>query len=287
MLHILFWILKIIGIILLLILGIVLLALCAVLFVPVRYQIATETEDGLGKLSFHGSATWILKSFWAFADYENKEFNWQVRLFWKRWNRKEETPKEDIVESDLEELEEEFELEKQEEQQKPQEKKKGRKAKIEKKKQTKKQNIFHKIKCTIQIICDKIRHAWNIKEEIIKFLKNDVHKVAYQILKKEILIFLKHLRPRTLQGHIRFGMEDPYNTGRILALLSSLYPFYGDKVQIYPEFDQVVLEGELKMKGRIYLFTIVKALWILYCSKEIRKTYHDYKQIKKSLTGGN
>ena len=53
---------------------------------------------------------------------------------------------------------------------------------------------------------------------------------------------------------VRFGLEDPYDTGRILAVLSMLYPFYGEHIDIYPDFEYRILEGHLLIKGRIREF---------------------------------
>lgn len=62
MLHIILLILKIIGIILLCILGILLLAILCVLFVPVRYRIELNREEGEGKppLLVRAKVTWLL-----------------------------------------------------------------------------------------------------------------------------------------------------------------------------------------------------------------------------------
>ena len=291
MLHILFLILKIIGILILLLLGILVLSLCAVLFIPVKYEIKAETKGDIEQLSFHAKAVWFLNLFKAFVDYREKQFAWQVRLFWKRWNQDSDKKEDDDIE--VEQLSEQEEEEKEnifeetsdttttsksEENVSEQQKSKVKK---------KKQNIFQKFKCTIQKICDKIKQAWNIKEEIVGFLKEDTHQEAYGILKKEFKILLKHLRPRTLKGHLRFGMEDPYNTGRILAVLSALYPFYGEKIQIYPDFENQVLAGDIHVKGRMHLITMVTVFLRIFFNKEIRKTYQDYKTIKSEFMGGN
>lgn len=62
MLHILFIILKIIGIILLAAIAFILLAVLVVLFVPIRYQVSIERteEDGAPPISVQGSVFWLL-----------------------------------------------------------------------------------------------------------------------------------------------------------------------------------------------------------------------------------
>ena len=88
------------------------------------------------------------------------------------------------------------------------------------------------------------------------------------------------LRPRKFTGAVRFGLEDPYDTGRILAVLSMLYPFYGEHIDIYPDFEYRILEGHLLIKGRIRGIYAVIVLWNLFFDKQVRTTYEHIKTFK-------
>ena len=88
---------------------------------------------------------------------------------------------------------------------------------------------------------------------------------------------IKHARPRKAKGFVRFGFEDPYKTGQVLAVLSVLYPFYGERIAIYPEFEQAMLQGDISIKGYIRLLHFVKIIWTFLFDKNVRKTYEDYK----------
>jgi len=109
MLHILFLILKIIGMILLAILGILILLLSTVFFVPADYFVQAKTEDGIKGMSFEAKAHWFLHLFTVYYIYKNKHSDWQVRIGWKTFNHKDHaestrSEKEDgnVLEEDIE-----------------------------------------------------------------------------------------------------------------------------------------------------------------------------------------
>lgn len=83
MLHIVLLILKIIGIILLCILGILLLAVLGVLFVPVRYKIELNREEGERKPPFvvRAKITWLLHAANILIRYPTEKAYVRVRLF--------------------------------------------------------------------------------------------------------------------------------------------------------------------------------------------------------------
>lgn len=272
MLHILFFVLKIIGLILLAILGILILLLCIVFFVPANYLIQAKTDDGIQGLSFEAKAHWLLHLFSAYYVYKDKQSDWQVRIGWKAFNHKDHDSKaqdDNVEEKSL---------------------KHGSKAKSETKNDESKNKVeakvpekktwFEKIKCTILKVCAKIKSIWETKEKVTSFLTDDVHVEAFKIVKAEIGSLAGHLRPRRIKGFVRFGFEDPYRTGQVLAVLGILYPFYGENVEIYPDFEKKILEGDLYIKGHIRMVNLVVLLWHLFFNRYIRKTYKDYKMLK-------
>lgn len=266
MLHILLLILKIIGITLLVILGIVFAILIVVLFAPIRYEVKAETNNGIKQLKIDGKANWIAHLVSAKFTY-NKDFHWQARIAWKKY------PKSDTIEEDME-CKEHIEVEPESqftEEKIPQ---------ADKHENKRKQTWFQKLKCTIANICDKIKQAWDTKERIIDFITDESHISAFQSLKKEIVKLAKRIRPRKLNGFVRFGLEDPYRTGQVLAVLSVLYPFYGENIQIFPEFEYPILEGDLFIKGYIRFIHILIPVCKLYFDEHVRKTYNDYKKEK-------
>lgn len=285
MLHILFLILKIIGIILLTIFGILIVSFSLVFFAPAYYQVRAKTDGGWNQLDVSIRAHWFFHLASAIVRYSEGKFHWQFRVAWKKLH---DSPENNVHEkSDKPNTEDSESLtDKEKKQDNPSntvehadstqttgKKKEGR--------THQKQNIFEKIKCTIRKICDKIKELWKSKEKITDFLTDETHKSAFQRIKKDILTLAKRLSPRTLRGYVRFGFDDPYNTGRVLAGLSVLYPLYGDKVDIYPEFEEKVLEGDIYMKGHIRGIHLLIIVLKLILDKDIRKTYQDFKALKQ------
>ena len=290
MLHILFLILKIIGMILLAILGILILLLCTVFLMPANYLIKAETEDGIKELSFEAKAHWFLHLFTAYYIYKDKQSDWQVRIGWKTFNHKDHADSTRSEKEDNDIIEEDVLSSAKEENSSEDDFESNTKSTItdlddEKdmcKDNKQKQSWFEKIKCTIVKICDKIKSLWETKEKATSFLTDDVHVEAFKIIKKELGILARHLRPRRIRGFVRFGFEDPYRTGQVLAGLSILYPFYGENVEIDPDFEQKILVGDLYIKGHIRMVHLAALLWRLFFNRYVRKTYRDYKKIKSN-----
>jgi len=274
--------------ILLAILGILILLLCTVFFVPANYFVQAKTEDGIKGLSFEAKAHWFLHLFTVYYIYKNKHSDWQVRIGWKTFNHKDHEhydKSSDDVKVETLQSEEESEgtsVETQNTTKQSEYKTSSEKKTTADIKKNKKQSWFEKIKCTIIKICDKIKSLWETKEKVTSFLTDDIHVEAFKIVKKELEILARHLRPRRIRGFVRFGFEDPYRTGQVLAGLSILYPFYGENVDIYPDFEQEILEGDLYIKGHIRMVHLATLLWRLFFNHYVRKTYRDYKKIKSN-----
>ena len=72
------------------------------------------------------------------------------------------------------------------------------------------------------------------------------------------------------QGTVHFGFDDPYTSGQVLTWISPFYGLYGRHVQVIPDFLEPCLEGELKLKGRIRLGTLLFLVFRMLQNKQIR-----------------
>ena len=77
------------------------------------------------------------------------------------------------------------------------------------------------------------------------------------------------------------GMEDPYYTGVTLAVLSVFYPFYGENIEIQPDFEQQVLNGHVSMKGHIRNVHILIHLIKIFVNKNVQETIRFLKSFKQ------
>ncbi len=390
MLHILLFILKIIGIIIAAILGILVLLVCVVLFVPGRYDIEASCDGSFSEIRAAARVTWFLNLIKFNACYENKEVTWRLRIAWKNrqsgqeskkkikkevetygeemeelWKDPEEnveerseenekvvgTPKEIREEEDkpgqsekiLEEIQDESEksygetekvaerlsesgesLEKQtnvgedmeEAEAGVDEDMEEAEAGIDKDmeeaetgtgkgleenercSEKERKHIWQKIADSCQKIIrkiadlyrkiteipgkigeifqkfsDRIKTLSEKKNKIIDFITDEVHKKALVKVRDEGLYLLKKLKPKKFLAEIHFGFDDPCLTGKLLAGVSMAYPFLGKNVDVSPDFERQVLEGNLKIAGRIRVSYFARLLWRLIWCREVRMTY--------------
>lgn len=131
--------------------------------------------------------------------------------------------------------------------------------------------ILHKLRYTIRRIYDKIRdvvenirYYWNI-------VRSDLFQDTWKRCSKRAVAILKRIGPYKIKGQILVGMEDPATTGQILAYYGMLYPFLGDKIQVTPDFEKVILKGSLLLKGKITLLHLLKTGFVIYFDRDLRK----------------
>lgn len=277
MLGIFLGILKWLGILLLVLLGLVLTVLLAVLFVPIRY----EAEGSFrGELLAKGQISWLWRLFSIQAVYDG-DTEVSLRIFGVKPGRKKETAErtektetpDPVVTGSEKRPEEEVPLyESRPKAEAPaSEKHQGteegikekvpaagtKNAKNGQKKKRVRQSLFQKIKVTFQRICGKLKTAEERWQKLMEFLEKEENKNTFRLLKRQVIRFFKHVLPGKVSGTVRFGFEDPYTTGRILTYISPFYGWYGRTIQVIPVFDEQVLDGELSLKGRIRIATLL------------------------------
>lgn len=277
MLGIFLGILKWLGILILVLLGLVLTVLLAVLFVPVRY----EAEGSFrGELLAKGQISWLWRLFSIQAVYDG-DTEVSLRIFGVKPGRKKETAErtektetpDPVVTGSGKRPEEEvpvYESRPKAEvpaSEKHQGTEEGIKEKVPaagtknakngQKKKRVRQSLFQKIKVTFQRICGKLKTAEERWQKLMEFLEKEENKNTFRLLKRQVIRFFKHVLPGKVSGTVRFGFEDPYTTGRILTYISPFYGWYGRTIQVIPVFDEQVLDGELSLKGRIRIATLL------------------------------
>lgn len=318
MLHTLFLILKIIGIILAVILGLVLLVICIVLFVPICYRADLHGSGSAKELTVHAKVSFLFGLIKAVFALENGKTDLSVRIAWKKLgdsdpvedkakDRDGEMPKPEkkavmqksqtiqkeeqqdgtpnrITDKAVEDETEKIEKTEQSAKIYPESTEKKQRKKKERKEDSdsasKIEQITEKIKCTYHKFCDKINQITEKKDKISDFFTDETHKNAFLKLKNEAFHLLKILKPKKIQGEITFGFEDPSLTGRILAWISMIYPWIGEHTDITPDFEHRTLSGDLRIRGRLYVITLVVTAIRLILSKAVRRSFKDIRNFK-------
>lgn len=281
MISILLTILKILGLLLLVVLGILLVFVFLVLFVPIRYRIVLhrkETEET--PMTAKVSVTWLLHMVKAFFSYPEEAYI-KIKLFFitvfrsdkpsgekgkkekkqkektqKKGRRAEEHKSDDQTINKKEQKETDKEAGKIEQKENPGNTGQNRESKKDFFKKL--LSILKNIKYTITKICDKIKHIVNNIRYYIDILKSDTFRMAWNKCMPQVFGLMKSILPKKLQGSITIGTEEPASTGQILAAYGILYPLLGNHIEIIPDFEHKIVEGDLFIKGKITLFRLVK-----------------------------
>lgn len=290
-------ILKILGIIFLSILILILLILCALLFVSVTYRAQVVKGE---TIQVHAVGGWLWRILSVHCKVEQTS-EWkpdlQVKLFGYTILRPlEEKPPKKKKEKNQKQPEQRP-VKEAEQPVQPQPKKveaeqptkkyvESSSSSSETAEEEKKQSVFEKIRCAVQGICDKIKliiqkikNLLEMKDKYLDFWNQEEHKRARGSLYKLLWYLLKKIRPRKMEGYVRFGFDDPSKTGQCMAAASVLYAWYPKKFQVIPEFEEEVMECDVLVKGHIRLYIFVVILIKVLLNKDIRSMYKHWKQL--------
>ena len=131
--------------------------------------------------------------------------------------------------------------------------------------------LLKNIRYTIQSIYDNIRNIIHHIRYYYRVLQSELFGRTWEKYSKEVLCLLKRIAPRKIKGYLHIGMEDPATTGQILGYYGMLYPLIGEHIDVVPDFDHVILEGTLKIRGNITLFQAVRIACTIYFDKDLQK----------------
>lgn len=303
LLHILLFLLKLIGIVLLVILGLIVLILAIILLTPIRYRIGASKYQ---TIQAEGKVTWLFRLIEMVFKLdtgaeEGKRFHLSFRIAWlklydnqkpkekrikqkktrKTKSKPESKQSEKVIQAKPEQPEEKVQPIKTEQaaEMKHEEKliegpKESAVEKILRLAKNAANKILSLIRGVFSLICsilgipskimDGLEKLENFftklreKKEAFLAFYNETHNhqwftAFWHRLKKLLLRIL----PRTDTLYLHFGFEDPATTGQVLGGLSILYPICGEKMELCPEFNEEILEGEVKCHGRIRPVSLV------------------------------
>lgn len=323
MIHILFMILKALGILLLVLLFLVLLIVCTVLFLPFCYRAQVlKEEEGFACVKASGRVSWLFGAVALTASYEEQKPEAQILLFgasletWKRRLKKIRRGEASVPRTEENETENAPEAEKTAEQKAPDQKEKQQKVTAQKEQPEQEQEpdapkksilerFFGRIEylpekllnlasCLLQTafrllelpfrllekLEQKIQAGRRLKrkwESVKKFFRSKMFREALLHAKKEVLYFLKKAAPKKVTGTVRFGFNDPALTGETLGILGMIYGKLPKDLSIQPDFEQEILQGDVRMKGSFQAVTAAGIALRLFRDQNLRKTIRHFK----------
>lgn len=150
-----------------------------------------------------------------------------------------------------------------------------RRARRKHKKPRQKKSASKKKTFSITKIYDKLKAVKGKIIEVYELLKKE--EKSLKLIWKQFITLIKHISPRRIKGQIRFGFDDPYQTGQVLTYISPFYGRYLREVSIIPVFEEAVLDGELYIRGRIRLGTAIWIVLMLWRDAGIRKLWKQWR----------
>lgn len=298
LLHIVLWILAFLGITLLVLLGILLLGLLLVLFVPLRY--GGEFTKSSENMALWVRVSWLLKLFRIRVFYEKKVGIQAFVLFFKVFDSekpKQKKKKREISSPGKMKEKQSEPVEAQTERKRPEpqddiqketavesqgtiiaspDTEKTAKAEESESGEPQKDSLFrrlkrsfHQIRCKWKRICDKIKEILQNIRYYIELLKDDDTAALFRKCKKRLFKVLKSIWPRKLKAALTVGCGSPDTTGYLMAVCGMLFPYLGKHVNIEPDFEKTILEGNISFRGRIIGSVILIQALKLYFDKDL------------------
>lgn len=283
--HVILQILAVIGIVLLVLLALLILTVLAVLFVPIRYRASGEKEadriEGVVAVSF----LYPFLSFkWQRAGNENR---WALRLLGiklksspkvdkGKTTEPEKTEKGKVAEpekTDKGKAEETAQAAKLEKAAEPVKEEKqpatpsvqnaeaedaARQAEETGTQKTDRVSSEKKARFTISGLCDKMENIRDNVEYYKERLTAEENRLFLKRTKERIFAVLKSIKPKVLTARVVCGTGSPDTTGYVCAVYGMLYPVIEDRISFTADFENKVLDGELSVKGKVRVATLVR-----------------------------
>ncbi|NBI73091.1 hypothetical protein D3Z50_18980 [Clostridiaceae bacterium] len=133
---------------------------------------------------------------------------------------------------------------------------------------------------TFRGLRDKLLDVKDKKDRLTAFLTDEENRKTFRLIRRQLIRILKHLLPTRLEGNLVFGLEDPYTMGQALSAAAFFYPLYGRRLILNPVFDESVIEGDLRIRGRIRAGVPAAAALRILMNRNFRR---QLKRIRKGI----
>lgn len=140
--------------------------------------------------------------------------------------------------------------------------------------------LFLWLRNVIKIV-RKMKKKVHSVQDLVDILRSDAGKAFICIVKENVIHLWKQIHPRRMRGKVIFGTGDPCSTGELLGVLALFYAWYGNGVQIIPDFEQKRIEGNVSFRGRIRMITLICIAWRIIKNKDGRKLLHEWEKWKE------
>ncbi len=121
---------------------------------------------------------------------------------------------------------------------------------------------------------EKKHFSFDKLSSIMNFVRDSGNRILFRRLRGEAVKVFRHLSPRKIRGYLRVGTGDPCTTGLLIGGMSLLPVVYQEDFSISPDFEEKVLEGSLRMTGRVQVLFLLRVLLRLYRDRDLKRIFH-------------
>lgn len=149
--------------------------------------------------------------------------------------------------------------------------------------------VFGRARDTIRGILKKLdavrTSASELKSRLMSYkeLWCDEHtRNSYLHIKKEVWYLFRHYLPKKMEGRLLFGLKDPAATGQLLGILYLVQVFTGNRLELEADFENQVLETDIRIQGHVRVCHVVRAALGLILDKHCRITFGRVRGLKSN-----
>lgn len=103
------------------------------------------------------------------------------------------------------------------------------------------------------------------------------------VVRDNVLHLWRHIKPKFLKIDMTIGFDDPAVTGQVLGVIAAFCGAAGIMPCVTPDFEKQVFESDIKIKGRVAVFILLKILIKVYFCEELKEFKKSYKSIREVL----
>ncbi len=132
-------------------------------------------------------------------------------------------------------------------------------------------SVKEKVLSVVESVREKKENATDKVNEFLRIVNDEGNREFVRFTWEQIKYLLRKLKPKKGRLYVHFGMDDPETTGNIAMYLAVLYGLMGIDINILPDFEEKIMEGELYLKGRLQLVTILILAIRFYRNKHFKR----------------
>ncbi len=103
------------------------------------------------------------------------------------------------------------------------------------------------------------------------------------VVRDNVLHLWRHIKPKLLRIDMTIGFDDPAVTGQVLGVIAAFCGAAGIMPCVTPDFEKLVFESDIEIKGRVTVFVLLKILIKVYFCEELKEFKKSYKSIREVL----